>query len=192
MFSLLLFLNELTTENTYIPNNFLTLFELHRLNLNKYGSLQKPTYEVKQMLIGFFLIGKILCGSILMNPKQIGVGVAVSKTWEINLKIIASIIWQAALKYLKTYVKSIDPENDEDFTIRKGIKYPKKPTDIISEDMYDERDLMHVFQREKKWFGIIAVKIGRYFVSSLIYRFLKNVVDLCPKYEEVKKLQESK
>lgn len=45
--------------------------------------------------------------------------------------------------------------------------------------MYDERDLMHVFQREKKWFGIIAVKIGR---------FLKNVVELLPKNEEAKKL----
>jgi hypothetical protein len=157
-YSLLLFLKELTTEKTYIPNNFLTLFEIHRVVLNKYGALQVPTYQVKQLLIAFFLLGKILCGAILMKPKDIGVGVTITKSCEINFKIIASIIWQATLKYLKTYVKCIDPENDIEFTVKKGKNYPKKPTDIISEELYDERDLMHILQRERKWFGLIAVK----------------------------------
>ena len=96
--------------------------------------------------------------------------------------MIASLIWHAALKYLKTYVKATDPENNDDFVMKRGKKYRKKPTDIISEDLFDERDLMHVFQREKKWFGILAVKIGK---------FLKNITEMCPRHAEIKKLQEN-
>lgn len=79
-FSLLLFLNELTSDGTFIPNNFLTLFELHRAVLNKYGALKTPTVEVKQMIIAFFLLGKILCGMILLKPETVGVSIKINST----------------------------------------------------------------------------------------------------------------
>lgn len=102
-YSLLMFFHQLTNHNTFIPNNFLTTFELHRITVNKYGALQNPTPEVKQMMIGFFLLGKILIGTILLKPQSVGVNVKISQVAMKNFKIVASIIWQAFLKYIKTY-----------------------------------------------------------------------------------------
>ena len=73
------FLDSLTWHNAFIPNNFLTPFEIHRLNINKYGALQNPSHEAKQMLIGFFIIGKIMIGKIFLNPGDIGVNIKVNE-----------------------------------------------------------------------------------------------------------------
>lgn len=175
-YPLLMFLNSMTENNAFIANNFLTPFELDRITLNKYGAIQNPTMEVKQMIIGFFLLGKILCGMILLKPSGKGEYI------KVNYKIIASIIWQAFMIYIKAQAKTTDPSKNDDFILKNGVKYPKKTNDIVSEDLFDHRDLMHIFQREKKWMDLITLKVGR---------FLKTFVELCDKHLEVKKAQEA-
>lgn len=180
-FPFIYYLDSTTSHNAFIPNNFLTTFEIHRVNISKYGSLENPTHEMKQMIIGFFILGIVLVGKICLHPEDIGMKIKINEQTKKNFKIIASIIWQAFLKYIKTAAKAIDPENDNDFTEKNGRKYPKKPTDIISEDLFTQRDLMHIYQRELIWMGQMSLEIGK---------SLKNFVDLIEKKEEVKKIQE--
>lgn len=161
-YPLIMFLDQMTSHDAYIANNFLTKFELDRIKLGKYGQLQEPTDEIKEMLIGFFLLGKIFVSAIMLKPQSIGVNVKIKDLTLTNFKVVASIVWHAFLQYIKLHAKPLDPEDANDFIMKKGVKYRKKPTDLISEDLFDERDLSHVFNRDKKWLGILSVKLGKF------------------------------
>ena len=182
-YPLLLFIKTLTGSESYVPDDFLTKFEIHRVNLTNYGALKNATKEQKQMIIGFFLIGKALVINVLLNPQSLAQNITLKEKAVKNLKIIASVIWLAFLKYIRTVCRAIDPENDDEFKLKNGKKYRKAPTDTISEELFDQRDLSHIFQREKKWFNHTCIRIAK---------FLENYIELTEKFDEVKRIQENK
>ena len=70
---LIIFIGNLTTHKAFVPDNFLTYFELNRLDTNEYGCLMNPTMDHVKMITSFYLIGKILVGRILLQPSSLGI-----------------------------------------------------------------------------------------------------------------------
>lgn len=54
------FLTHLTGDGAFVPHGFLTSFEMSRLNIDSYGSLQQQNQEKEQMIVAFFLLTKVL------------------------------------------------------------------------------------------------------------------------------------
>lgn len=70
---LLVFLKNLTTAKAFVPNDFLTQYEINRLRLDTYGALKEPVFEEqKLMIVSFYLLAKILIAKILFNPLKLG------------------------------------------------------------------------------------------------------------------------
>jgi hypothetical protein len=55
----LVFFFNFTENGAYMPNNFLTKFELDRITLDVSGALSGQTDYKRKMLLGMFIIGKI-------------------------------------------------------------------------------------------------------------------------------------
>jgi len=87
------FLASFTEEGSFMPNDFLTDYEISRLELDSYGSLTHMNLQREQMLLGFFLLSKVLVGRVLLQPeKHSGLMVKFQETAKRNLKMIATCI----------------------------------------------------------------------------------------------------
>jgi hypothetical protein len=97
---LIIFLGSLTSHKAFIPDNFLTIFELNRLQTDPYGALLNPDDEQVKMILGFYIIGKILIGKILLKPESLGLNIQMSSKVLGNFKILASLIYLNFLEYI--------------------------------------------------------------------------------------------
>lgn len=120
--------------------------------------------------------------NVLLKPEVVGGSIKIKDQLRTNFKLIASVIWMAFIKYIRTVCKAKDPENDDEFLMKNGRKYRKAPTDVISEELFDDRDLSHIFQREKKWFTTVCIRIAK---------FLETFINLTKNSDKVKKAQEA-
>ena len=59
-------------DGAYMANNFLTRFELNRLELDSNGALTGQNTPRKKMLLGMFIIGKIFLPRVCIKPESIG------------------------------------------------------------------------------------------------------------------------
>jgi hypothetical protein len=66
------FLGSIARPQQYIPDGFLTHFEMERLNLDKYGALVRINDKQMQMMIGNYILIKVLVIKILSNPGGLG------------------------------------------------------------------------------------------------------------------------
>jgi len=64
-YALSVFLGSLVKVGQYIPNNFLSQFEMKKLNLDELGGIVSSSYPQKMMMIGGFILIKVLVCRIL-------------------------------------------------------------------------------------------------------------------------------
>jgi len=69
-YSLTVFLGSLTRPGQYIPNNFLSQFEMSKLNLDELGALRTCTYQQRILMLGGFILIKTLVCRILATQNM--------------------------------------------------------------------------------------------------------------------------
>ena len=68
---LLKFLNKLTRNKTYLPDNYLTPFEESRLKFTDDGGLAEMNRDREALLISFFVISRTLVKNMLLKPTEV-------------------------------------------------------------------------------------------------------------------------
>ena len=68
----LTFFFNFTQSGAFMPNNFLTKFELDRIVLDQNGALTEMTDVRKKMVLGMFILGKIFVPRVCIKPESIG------------------------------------------------------------------------------------------------------------------------
>ena len=87
-----------------MPDNFLTSFEMARLNIDNYGSISQLTDGQKMMIIGMFMFGKVLVAMILLQPElHSGLRSNFNLTLKTNMRIIATILHQLMTAVIEEY-----------------------------------------------------------------------------------------
>ncbi len=66
--NLINFLKLICFDGGYLPPNFITEYELDRLEFDSNGKLIKMTKEKRKMVITFYLVFYILLGRVLTKP----------------------------------------------------------------------------------------------------------------------------
>jgi len=102
---LLQFLAGLISPGSHAPDGFFLSYELERLSLNSYGAFSSNLSQVsKRMVLGMYLLIKIIVARILLNPGKSGFGgggtMKLGDRSLRNFKIIASVLTHATLDYL--------------------------------------------------------------------------------------------
>jgi hypothetical protein len=69
---LIVFLESLMRPKAYVPDNFLTEFELNRIHTDSYGAIVRLEPDQIKMISCMYLLGKVLIAKILLNPNKAG------------------------------------------------------------------------------------------------------------------------
>jgi hypothetical protein len=83
----------LTDDGTFIPDGSLSSYEMSRIETDPYGALTNMNLKRENMIVGFFLLTRVLIGKILLQPdiyaglKMIGI-----ENVKKNLKLLASFL----------------------------------------------------------------------------------------------------
>ncbi len=115
------FLYHLTENGAFMPNNFLSNFELSRLEIDEYGSIWNMNTQKQNMIIAFFLLSKILVGKILLQP-DLYAGIRTdmsSNNLKKNLKILATFIQEIVRDY---FMAKIPKEKTGKFKSKRSSK----------------------------------------------------------------------
>jgi len=99
------FLAGLLRPGSHVPDGFFLSYELERVQLSTYGAISANLSPVqKRMVLGMYLIIKVIVARILLNPGKSGFGgggtMKLGDRSLRNFKLIASVITHATLDYL--------------------------------------------------------------------------------------------
>ena len=103
----LIFLDGFCQKGSFVPDKFLTRFELERVKTDRYGAFETMTESQRLMIIAFLVISKVLCQQILLKPQQHGLPFRINK---ISLKLIASVLHCFVVQIVKGFGLA---ENDD-------------------------------------------------------------------------------
>ena len=67
---LTIFISNLTRNGQYVPDNFLTPYEMNRVDLDNYSAFVNLDFKQKQMIATMYLFGKILVSKVLIVPRK--------------------------------------------------------------------------------------------------------------------------
>mmetsp|Transcript_44309 Transcript_44309/g.42997 ORF Transcript_44309/g.42997 Transcript_44309/m.42997 type:complete len:152 (+) Transcript_44309:808-1263(+) len=101
----------------------LTLFEINRLNLGDLDNTYKVEEDIQRtMLLGMFLLAKIMVVKLLLKTANNGFGVSLSLVQKRNLKLFGSILYHSlhSLVVKSVKVKRKDFRSDDD-VVSKGL-----------------------------------------------------------------------
>jgi hypothetical protein len=93
--SLVRFLSHLCEAKQFMPNNFLSSYEISRIGLDNYGALPRKMGVGKEhLIIGSYLISKVLIGLILLQEEIFAGNFKPAKISKIkqNLILIATVL----------------------------------------------------------------------------------------------------
>ena len=107
------FFKFITSENHFVPYSFYSLFELSRISNNE-GYTQKMNSNQKRMIIGIYLIIKILVYYYLIQYNFIKEEDKdkVDEDTKLNLKIVSSIIYHQFLRMVKKVCQVVETISD--------------------------------------------------------------------------------
>lgn len=92
----------------------MTEFELYRLQQNEWGALIHVTVEQTKMVIGIYLILKVLILKILLKPKESGmVPHAFNYLYlSINFKILGSVLYYVFMEFIEQMIPGYGNTDD--------------------------------------------------------------------------------
>ena len=94
---LIIFINNLCQTKSYVPNNFLTPYQLNRIDTDNYGAIIDLDPVQLKMVSSIYIFAKVLLTNILLkvenNEQQSNVEQRVNDVIASNFKVIASILY---------------------------------------------------------------------------------------------------
>jgi hypothetical protein len=131
---LVVFIHNLIQRGSYVPNNFLSRFQLNRIDTDNYGAIIHLDKNQIKMISGIYIFCRILVMNVLMNVKtnrDPNEG-KLNETVELNFKVIGSILYHMFMGYLTPLVENYarvpdEPGND----IYSTRVFPLKDYDIL-------------------------------------------------------------
>ncbi|KAL4493010.1 hypothetical protein ABPG72_020789 [Tetrahymena utriculariae] len=121
---LILFFAKLTKQYSFPPPNYLTKFELERIQFTSYGQYQTQNKSVMQMIILHFFIVRILLQEVLNKPWSVLEGVQENKLIKQNCFYVCAVIQQLVLQYLKSTTATY---NESQLHVLKGFQNVQRP-----------------------------------------------------------------
>ena len=99
------FLANLVKPGQFVPDGFLSPFEIAHLNLDSYGALLRITDKQIQMVIGIYILIKVLVVKILSNPTGLGLipegGGGNQTLMKTNFKVLASLTYYVVMEFME-------------------------------------------------------------------------------------------
>ena len=147
--ALIAFLANLVKKGQYIPDNFLSQFELDKLDLNPLGAINDINDKQMEMIIGNYILIKILVCKVLANPQSLGfipsqylnIDNAYTQKLKINFKVLTSLLFYTVIEYMELLLKAKGYADDLIFQSGlKDILYKQEQLKFFySEDNYPFR-----------------------------------------------------
>ena len=108
------FLGSLVKVGQYIPNNFLSQFEMNKLNLDELGGIISSSYPQKMLMIGGFILIKVLVCRIIATQNIQALSQQLSSQTnpssgngpKFNLKILSRIFYYIVVEYMETLLNT--------------------------------------------------------------------------------------
>eukprot|EP00347_Sterkiella_histriomuscorum_P024439 403331114 len=177
---LLTFLGQLFKIGTYIPHGFLSSFEISRLvQLDANATIKNVTEIQVQIILGVFLLVKILVGKVLSSPNACGLKPTMANTLlsyafnkasgiqkensrqlqTLNFRIIASLVYFTVMEY----IEQLDP-------IAQGYSLDLVHNAGFKQIIYKQMDVKEYYKDEN--YGFRSEMFG------IIDNFLQNLTTL--------------
>ena len=148
------FLANIVKSDQYVPDGFLSQFEMDRVSLDAYGALQKVTDKQIQMMIGNYVLIKVLVSLVLGNPSSLGVlpddqqqakgtqatATGSSNTTLINFRVLASMTYYIVMEFMEQLFGS------------KGYMEDLYSTSGLSSIIYKQKELKHLYLGKDNFF----------------------------------------
>ena len=136
---LMLFLNNVCRPGTYVADDFLTPYQLNRIDLDNYGAIINLDKWQQKMIAGIFLYVRSLIMDILMkNAEQKALGDGANAEGGQNLpenfKFVATILYYLFMKVVNAEMMEYQREQDE------------KGNDIFSAILFEYKVVEEFFQ----------------------------------------------
>ena len=92
---LIIFINNLCQSKSYVPNNFLTNYQLNRIDTDNYGAIISLDALQLKMISSIYIFAKVLLTNILLQVKHKDKSSEqrINEVVEENFKVIASILY---------------------------------------------------------------------------------------------------
>lgn len=103
---LIIFINNLCQQKSYVPNNFLTKWQLNRIDTDNYGAIIDLDHMQLKMISSIYIFGRIMLTNIFLqvkNNKDSGQTneQRINDVVEENFKVIASILYYLFMQVMK-------------------------------------------------------------------------------------------
>lgn len=154
---LIVFIANLTKNGQFVPDHFLTPYELNRIDLDNYGAIVDLDPLQRQMIATIYLFGKILISKVLLPQKrdpdaqaskddkkdeiQIYLDSVDDNLDEVvrdNFKIVASVLYLMFMQETHAAMRSYERTRDE------------PGNDIISKKLYQYGQLSQFFTQDRQ------------------------------------------
>lgn len=129
---LLVFIQNLCKEGAYIPNNFLTPYELNRIDVNNYGAIISLDDNQLNMISSVYLYSKLLISKVLLNPtgqQENELDPQIAENFKILASVLYYIFMQVSHSKMLKYARQKDAPNN----------------DIISKKLYQYAEIKAFF-----------------------------------------------
>jgi len=67
---LIIFINNLCQQKSYVPNNFLTKWQLNRIDTDNYGAIIDLDHMQLKMISSIYIFGRIMLTNIFLQVKN--------------------------------------------------------------------------------------------------------------------------
>jgi len=123
----------LTRENTFLQNDYFSLFEINRMKFGPFGTLREMSAQRVKLIIGGVFIMRVLIHFFIMRPWD---GLSQKKTQFKTEKLlnIASILYNATMGVFKTSVPAY-PNNQNFLSMDLKVKHKKNIQQAFDEPL---------------------------------------------------------
>lgn len=173
------FLVDLTADGNFLPQNFLSSFEVKRLEFLSNGSVCNFNRQRRRLLLGSFVVFYILIAKVLTKPWTFDSSFKETNQRRLFLRIVGSILYYFAVDFFK---KDVPVVGNNQVHIHIALRTePRKqlfkmderavsgrdtfPEDTIFEDVFSKEDLKVVFMEKLAKFAKIPEYMEEFFTK---------------------------
>ena len=123
---LIIFMDNLTQKGAYVPNAFLSKYQLNRIDTDNYGAIIDLDEVQLKCIIGTYLFARIMVMSIFLSVKSDGGQDRVNEVVEENFKIVGSVLYYLFKQVMDTLTEGyarVPDEPGNDIYSKKVMKY---------------------------------------------------------------------
>ena len=124
---LIIFLSNLCAAKSYVPDGFLTKYQLNRIDVDNYGAIISLDENQTKMIVGIFIFARIMILKVL-TAKKVDAEKGINEVVEDNFLTISSICYwlfmQEINELMRNYARVQDKKGDDVFG-NKLVPLPK-------------------------------------------------------------------